>query len=153
MRDINPILEEFAQWFTGEARGKGDIAFPERLRRAALDYSLDSLHVVDEYLDSLHENREVIPDEEWRVTVLRAGAYVGEVLRRETGGRWGWIDYNDYMPDHPELAAIIRDRTAATCAFLTHPQKGVRLPLNKIARYIEEGPENNTHYFVSCDIR
>jgi len=29
---------------------------------------------------------------------------------------------------------------------------GMRMPLNKIARYIGEGPENSTHYFVAAEL-
>ena len=150
--DINPILLEIAQCFTGELSDDKDVAFPEQLDRHALDYSLDSLHAVDTYLDYLHAHRDAI-EEAWGVTVVRAGAYVGEVLRRHADGDWTWIDYNDYMPQHPDLRAIIPERTAATCALLHNGQGAMRLPLNKIARYVEEGPDNNTHFFVSCDVR
>jgi hypothetical protein len=27
------------------------------------------------------------------------------------------------------------------------------MPLNKIARFIDEGPENNVHFFASCDLK
>jgi hypothetical protein len=27
------------------------------------------------------------------------------------------------------------------------------MPLNKIARFIADGPENNVHYFASCDLK
>jgi hypothetical protein len=26
------------------------------------------------------------------------------------------------------------------------------MPLNKIARFIEEGPENSVHFFATCDL-
>jgi hypothetical protein len=153
MRDITPMLEEFGRWFTGEVVVDRDIAFPGHLRRDALDYSVDSLHVVDDYLTFLHENQSAIPEDEWNVTVLRAGAYIGEVLRKASHGAWAWVDYDDVVPNDPKLQSLIPDRLVVTCALLTHPQAGVRFPLNKIARFIADGSENSTHYFIGLDVR
>ena len=153
MQDINPICEEFAEMFVGRIKAPNEIAFPEQLRREALDYSFESLALVDEYLSFLHQHAAEIDDEQWKPTVMRTGAYVGEVLKRASGGAWRWIDYEDYMPSHPQLQELIPERTAATCAF-PHNQNGdMRMPLAKVARYIDEGPENNVQYFVGCDLR
>ena len=153
MQDITPTFEEFGRCFAGEVAGTSDIALPERLRRDELDYSVDSLRVVDEYLTVLHENRHAISIDEWNVTVLRAGAYIGEVLRKATHGAWSWIDYDDIVPNDPKLRALFPVRLVATCALLTHQEHGVRFPLNKIARFIADGSEHSIHYFVGLDAR
>lgn len=117
--DLNGIFNQFARAFVGTLKDKQDVAFATVLNRKRLDGSVESLHEVDRYLDYLHEHRSEIEDEEWRITVLRAGAYLGEVIRHAApGGEFRWVDYNDYMPAHPELRKMIPDRTAATCAFL-----------------------------------
>ncbi|HEV8605455.1 MAG TPA: hypothetical protein VGQ99_08830 [Tepidisphaeraceae bacterium] len=151
MEDINPIFEEFAGAFAGEVEYPDDVAFPEKLDRGRLDYSLESLHVVDAYLDYLYEHNQGIGEEEWKKTVMRGGAYVGEVVRRNARETWMWIDYNDYMPQNPDLQQMIPDRTAATCAFLCREDGSMWMPLNKVARFIEEGPEQNTHYAASVE--
>ena len=139
--------------FIGRLDGaSGEIAFPERLRRSDLDGTLDSLRVVDEYLAELHKTRRRIGDDAWHKTVLWGGAYLGEVIRHETTNRFDWVDYNEYMPRHPKLQGIIPERTVATCAFLVLPNDYMSLPLNKIARFIDEGPENNVHFFARGDI-
>jgi hypothetical protein len=56
------------------------------------------------------------------------------------------------MPRHPKLQGIVPERTVATCAFLVLPNDYMSLPLNKIARIIDEGPENNVHFFARGDI-
>jgi hypothetical protein len=153
MEDINPIFEEFAGAFTGEVEYPDDVAFAEKLERGRLDYSLESLHAVDEYLDYVHQHQEELDEGSWKRTVMRGGAYIGEVVRRNGASPRTWMDYNDYMPLNPELKKMIPDRSAATAAFLVYEQnpKGMWMPLNKVARYIEEGPENNTHYSGSIE--
>jgi hypothetical protein len=154
MSEIDGIFNEFARLFVGTVDDDKDVACPSQLRRPLLDGSLASLHHVDDYLAYLHEHRDAFTPEEWRLTVLRAGAYVGEVIRHASpSGSFEWVDYNDYMPQHPELRSVIPDRNTATCAFLVRSSGAMSMPLNKIARFIEEGREHSVHFFASCDLK
>ncbi len=152
MAELDDIFREFAAAFAGAFDDAKPICFPERLRRDALDLTLQSLNYVDEYLLFLHRNRRKIIYAEWNSTVLYGGAYVGEVIRTETNNHYRWIDYNDYMPLHPDLQALIPERDTPTCAFLVDDHDRMSMPLNKIARYIDEGEENSVHFFAHCDI-
>lgn len=154
MNDVNDIFNEFARCFVGTIGDGTDVAFSEALRRERLDGSLESLHVVDDYLGHLYERAREIAAPDWHRTVLRAGAYVGEVIRHSAPeGAFTWVDYDDYMPQHPELKVLIPERTVATCAFLVHSSGAMSMPLNKIARFIAEGPENSVHFFAKCDMK
>ena len=154
MADLDAIFNEFARLFVGTIKDVKEVAFPAVLNREKLDGTVESLHEVDRYLNYLHENRNAIQDEEWRITLLRAGAYLGEVIRHTAPeGEFKWVDYNEYMPSRADLQKIIPERTAATCAFLVRRSGAMSMPLNKIARFIDEGPENNVHFFASCDLR
>jgi hypothetical protein len=154
MNELNDIFNEFARAFVGTVKDGTDIIHPELLNRDRLDGSVGSLHEVDRYLNSLHTIRQKLSDMDWGITVLRAGAYIGEVIRHSTPpGEFRWVDYNDYMPRHPELQPVIPERTVATCAFLVHRSGAMSMPLNKVLRFITEGPENSVHYFASCDLR
>ena len=154
MNDLNAIFNEFARLFVGTIKDEQDVAFPLALNRQRLDGTIGSLHEVDRYLAYLHENRNGIQDEEWGITLLRAGAYLGEVIRHAApDGEFRWVDYNEYMPSHPDLQKMIPNRTAATCAFLVRRSGAMSMPLNKIARFINEGPENNVPFFASCDLK
>jgi hypothetical protein len=83
-----------------------------------------------------------------------ATAYLGEVIRNAAPeGEFQLVDYNEYMASHPELQKMIPNRTAATCAFLVRRSGAMSMPLNKIARFIDEGPDNNVHLFASCDLK
>lgn len=154
MSDLNAIFNEFARAFIGQVTDGKEICIPAALDRDKLDGTVESLHEVDRYLLHLHEHQDQLDGEAWRITLLRAGAYVGEVIRHAApDGEFNWVDYDDYMPAHPELQRMVPQRTAATCAFLVRRNGGMSMPLNKIARFIDEGPENSVHYFAVCDLK
>ena len=153
MSGLDEIFREFALTFAGRLEPvDGDIAFPEELARNLLDGTHQSLKAVDAYLSSLYRRRDHIDETSWHKTVLWGGAYVGEVIRWETNGAMRWVDYNEYMPQHPTLKPLIPERTTATCAFLVADDGFMSMPLNKIARYVDEGEEHSTHFFAHCDI-
>ena len=150
--ELDAIFEDFANAFRGKLKDATPIAYPEQLARDQLDYSHESLHLVDKYLTHLHKHRKKISDADWSSTILYGGAYVGEVIRRATNGHFRWIDYDEYMPAHPELKTIIPERSTTTCAFIVG-QGAMSMPLNKIARYIDEGVEHSVHFLAHCDIQ
>jgi len=152
MAEIDDIFNEFARAFVGGIRTDREIAFPKRLPRERLDGSLASLLLVDEYLHYVHRNRKKVSNDEWYVTVLWCGAYVGEVIRHAREGEFSWTDFNDYTKEHPALKWMIPERTVATCGLLLGPSGGMSMPLNKVARFIEDGPENSVHFFAQCDL-
>jgi hypothetical protein len=152
MAEIDDIFRQFAACFAGAIEDANPICHPEMLDRDALDLTLESLKAVDGYLTHLHQHKDALDPAEWNSTVLYGGAYVGEVIREETQGYFSWMDYSDYMAAHPELESLIPERNVATCAFLVDPVDGMSMPLNKIARFIDEGPENSVHFFAHCDI-
>lgn len=153
MAEIDDIFHEFAAAFAGAFNDAKPICFADQLKRSELDLSLDSLKHVDNYLHYVHRHNKGLDDEEWNSTVLYGGAYVGEVIRNETENHYHWIDYNDYMPKHPDLQRMIPERSTPTCAFIVNNAGKMSMPLNKIARFIDEGEENSVHFFAHCDIK
>ena len=153
MAEIDDIFHQFAGSFAGAIDGARPICFPEQLRRDALDLTLASLKYVDEYLLYLHQHNTQLDGAEWHSTVLYGGAYLGEVIRKETNDHYSWIDYDDYMAEYPGLKSMIPERTTPTCAFLVDESGKMSLPLNKIARYIDEGEEHSVQFFANCDIQ
>ncbi len=103
MNFVDDIFEEFACAFIGRVKGAGEIAEKRKLNRKRLDFSVDSLHVVDDYLLVLHERHDQgkLDAKGDQLAVLRGGAYLGEVIRRNSDEQWHWVDYDEYMPSHP----------------------------------------------------
>lgn len=151
--ELDEIFGQFSQAFLGKLKGATPIAFAAQLAREELDYSQESLKLVDEYLSHLHKHKKKISDADWESTVLYAGAYMGEVIRRATNGHYRWIDYDEYIPAHPKMQQLIPERNTATCAFLVGAEDSMMMPLNKIARFIDEGSEHSVHYFASVSIQ
>jgi hypothetical protein len=150
--DIVSLVPVFCEVFLGESDVEGGLAFPERIERKGLDYRLESLHALDRYLDYLHEHADEIEDQEYTNTVLAAGCYLGEVIRRCAPVEYRWMNYADYFPQRPKLAALVPEGVG-TGAVLVSATGAMTMPLNKIARYIGEGPENNTHYYAAAEVR
>jgi hypothetical protein len=154
MSELDDIFNEFARAFVGTVKDGHEIMHPELLDRNRLDGSVESLHEVDRYLSKLYAIRGELADLDWGITLMRGGAYIGEVIRHAApAGEFRWVDYDEYVPQHPELKSIIPRRNAATCALLVHRSGAMSMPLNKVARYIDEGPENNVHFFAVCDLK
>ena len=149
---LNPIFQDFSDRFVGGIHAANDIALPKKLSRFALNYSIESLVHVDEYLAAVRADLSQLDkfQTELSNTMLWGGAYVGEVIRRNSQRIYEWIDYEDFMPTHISLAGVIGPRTLATCAFLWEPKcDSMCMPLNKVVRGLYEGPDNNVHFFAT----
>lgn len=152
--DFVPLLPDFYDVFTGAASldDGDDVAFRGALERERLDFSLDSLHAVDEYLAVVHSKVAELEEQVWDQTVVCAGAYLGEVIVRNSSKGHRWVSYDDYIVLHPEMASLL-PRSLPLEAVLVNETGVLSLPLNKIARFIEQGAEHNTHFFALAELR
>lgn len=121
----------------------------ERLNSSSLDFSVQSLDHVNAYLDFVRKERGV--QAVWNIICLRAGAYVGEVIRRNgRADRWHWLDYDNACKVSPDFATY--PKNISTCAVLHHGSGGLCFPLGKIAKYLENGSEDNARLFAEVII-
>jgi hypothetical protein len=114
-----------------------------------LDFSLQSLRHLDEYLLKIGKDANV--EKDWNRTVLRAGAYVGEVIKRASPpDRYHWLDYETAA----SLDKIVRSfgYLLTTCAILFSPPNHFVFPLGKVHKCLENGEEDNTHFFAQVII-
>jgi hypothetical protein len=120
----------------------------EMLRPEAMDFSLESLDHLNSYLDEVR-HRE--PDERATAVIcLRAGAYLGEVIRRSAGPtRWHWIDFENASKLDPTAFAQF-GRSISTSAVLYGGDQGFCFPLAKIAKYLDEGSAHDTRFFTEA---
>jgi hypothetical protein len=149
--DVVSLIPGFSEAFRGNGDIEGGFAAWSETDYAALDYSVDSLAEVDRLLDAI---RPVQDQLEWQVytnTVLAIGAYVGEVLRRQGDSQWEWMNFDDFMRLHIDLATSlgIKEEGLNVAAVLM-AGKQVTLPFNKVMRNLEEGPENSVHFYVTA---
>lgn len=148
--DVVSLLPGFCRAFLGlSGFEEGEVFFQDRLNIAALDYSVHSLHAVDDYLDAIRPQKDSIANQDFTNTVLAAGCYVGEVLRRNGREKWRWANYDEYIRLHPQMQSLVPEGVGSAAVLMTEDNRKVLLPLNKIVRNLVEGPENEIHYFVS----
>ncbi len=72
------------------------VAFTQQSTGISLDYSPQSLQVVDHLLDDL--SRRWVHTEQVHYTLLALGCYVGEVLARHLNGRWQQVESPAQLP-------------------------------------------------------
>ena len=129
---------------------EGGLLVPERLDRSALDYSVESVKALDEWLKAASEAVDTASEADYNNTVLSAGCYVGETIRRNSSAVYEWRDHAEYFEEHPQLASVF-PYGLGTAAVLARSE-GMTLPINKVLRLLHEGPENNLHFYVSGEL-
>lgn len=116
----------------------------DALDPAQLDFSLDSLHHIDAYLEQL---MAAPPDgHDFLRVVLRTGAYVGEVMKKQRPGKYHWIAY-DEAAKHSDFVRGL-EHSIASAAMLWYDNGSVSFPLGKVCKYLENGSEDSVYFFA-----
>ncbi len=121
----------------------------ELLDTSKLDYSVESLGLVDDYLDQMR--RRKLEDEGYMRVVLRTGAYVGEVVRRNVQAReYHWLDYKGAV----SISKMVKDfgQSLGTSAVLWDGATGLSFPVGKIMKFLENGREDSVKFFAQVTI-
>ncbi len=146
--DQNKALSDLALMFFSDMTAP--IFGVHFLNQSRLDFSIESLSHVDEYLEEIRKDKEVKQD--WNRVVLRCGAYVGEVLRRnDTNTKWTWIGYDDAVRVLPKSFSSI-PKSIATIAILINGKSGLTFPLAKVEKYLVNGNEDSVKFFAEVMI-
>jgi hypothetical protein len=146
----------FSMRLTGEEADEVPDALPlrEHLDRARLDYSLESLRVVDDYLLKVHSTLDI--EKQFPVLeciVMRTGAYMGEAMRRNSGDiPLNWVGYEN-LHDLIGSAAFEKHVGEAFIFNRTVLAAGNRLlfPLKAVMRRAVDGEAAENIYQVALD--
>ena len=117
----------------------------ELLNYRKLDFSLESLKHVDAYLETLHTNPPPDENETVRI-VLRCGAYVGEVIRKNSPCEWHWVTFEEAVR-HSDFAKGL-EHSLATAGILWRDPKNMCFPLGKVCKFLENGSKDSVHSFA-----
>jgi hypothetical protein len=82
--EVASIVAFYCEILLGKAHPSLGLACREHLDRKRLDYSLESLKIIDEYLLHVHRNFGARPISELANTIMAVAFYVGEVIRLAT---------------------------------------------------------------------
>lgn len=128
---------------------EGDPTFGvELLDPSKLDFSVDSLRLVDDYLEAVAARDR--SDIDYYKVVLRSGAYVGEVIRRNSSPVYHWLDYEEAVRVDPRVGSF-GGKSLALMAVLWSGT-GCTFPLNKVTKFLQNGREDSTHFYAAATI-
>lgn len=95
---LAPYLDSPQPLLLGGAAAE-DIVLPARLDRSRLDFSLDSLHLIDDYLNEVHAHEQTSLGSSLLTTIEATALYVGEIIRRLAVTRnYQWVTIGDDLP-------------------------------------------------------
>jgi hypothetical protein len=152
VQNINLPLQELADLFINKQYGDDEIIHPEVLGRTKLNYSMESLKEVDNYLGYAHEQFPQQMTRQWFRSILRTGAYVGEVIRRNAIRTFDWVDFDLFVQEFPRTRQLLGDqKTLGCCALLTVGSGQFTLPINKVIKFIHNGNEDSVWFYASAE--
>lgn len=121
----------------------------ELVDTSRLDFSVESLGLVDDYLDVMRK-RQLDDDSVFKL-VLRCGAYVGEVILRNAtarGQECHWLDYQEALKVNKDIEEF--GESLGTAAILWDGNAGLSFPLEKVAKFLENGREDSVQFFAKA---
>ncbi len=139
----NQVFMELADLFVNDEI-ISELHLGSRLRCGELDYSVDSLSAVDDYLEAFYQSPG--SDEDVFRAALRSGAYVGEVLRRSSPNEMYWLQY-DNAEASINAATNGTGKQLSTLGVLARPD-GMSFPIGKTVKLLGMGREESTKFFV-----
>jgi len=139
-------LSELGQMFASpEVVSDDPTPGTELLDASRLDFTVESLGFVDDYLEQMRARQ--LDDESYGKLVLRCGAYVGEViLRTAKDAAYHWLDYKGALKIDKNMAEF--GESLATAAVLWDSATGLTFPLGKVMKFLENGREDSVQFFA-----
>ncbi len=148
--DIDRALDVFLS-----EQGDELVLLPNRLDRSKLDFSLESLLVVDAWLKDIHTiNRlqadtakageALISDGRGDNAIMFAGLYLGEVIRANSDLDWRWERFDRFIAANPYFAEHYGFEPGLDSFVLVGPQ-GVATPINTALKRVLLGKEESLH--------
>jgi hypothetical protein len=121
----------------------------ELIDPSILDYSLGSLAHLENFLDLVRNDK--LSDEQTAVLVLRCGAYLGEVVRRQSQREFHWLRFDEAAKLSPQVNAL--GLSLGTSAVLFHLPDEFTFPLSKVGKYIQNGEGESIRMFAAVLIQ
>jgi len=114
----------------------------------SMDFSIESLEILDEYLES---QRSSLPENEALVKIaLRAGSYIGEVIRKHSAVEYHWIEFSEAEKINRQVKGA--GFGLGTSSILWSKPETFVFPIAKVLKRLENGSEDNVHVFAKVVI-
>ena len=153
VEDIDDALAQFMS-----AEGDQLILLPNRLQKADLDYSMDSLKLVDAWLADIHTINKLqgsegqageilVFDGRGDNSVIFAGLYLGQVIRANSELNWQWQRFETFLAANPVFAEHY-GRDAGLDTFVLVGPQGAATPINTALKRVLYGKEESVHFIA-----
>lgn len=150
-------IDDALDVFMGAA-GDQLILLPNRLDRSQLDYSIESLIVIDRWLADIHTiNRlqskvggvgeTLVLDGRGDNSVTFAGLYLGQVIRANSDLSWHWERFDTFLAANPVFAEHYGRDPGLDTFVLVGPQ-GAATPINTALKRVIHGKEESVHFIA-----
>ena len=143
-------LSELGQMFASpEVVADDPTPGTELLDPSRLDFTIESLGFVDDYLDQMRKQNLEEGGDDYYKLVLRCGAYVGEVIRRNSTTRtYHWLDYKGGLQISKSIADF--GECLGSAAMLWDSTTGLTFPLGKVQKFLDNGREDSVQFFAKA---
>ncbi len=136
--------------------GDNLILLPNQIDRAQLDFSVESLKLIDTWLAKIHTINKLqagigkagellMQDGRGDNSVTFAGLYLGEVIRANSDLDWKWERFDLFLKANPYFAEHYGPAAGLDTFVLAGPQ-GVATPINTALKRVVSGKEESVHY-------
>lgn len=141
-------LSELGQMFASpEAVIDDPTPGTELLDPTRLNFTVESLAFVDDFLEQMRARGLEEDGDDYYKLVLRCGAYIGEVIRRNATTRtYHWLDYKGGLMISPKIADF--GESLGSMAILWDSATGLTFPLGKVQKFLDNGREDSVQFFA-----
>ena len=146
INQINETFNDLAYMFNHEQTDP--IYKLDFLKNKELDFSYDSLKIVDQYLLEVRKTElDKLSNEQFTRIVVRAGAYVGETIKRnDKSKQWNWVDFENAQKINSKFFND-SEKSLSYAAVLTDGQQ-FTFPLNKVIKFLNNGEEDSLYFYA-----
>lgn len=121
----------------------------DTLNLTRLDYSLESLDHIDEWLEVVHQvnlaeagmgqaGEALLSGDEGRNTITLAGLYIGETIRRNSDLGWTWTPFDEFIAQNPAFAEHYGEE-AGLDTYVLVGEQGAATPINSALKRVIHG--------------
>jgi hypothetical protein len=141
-------LSELGQMFASpEVVADDPTPGTELLDPARLNFTVESLGFVDDYLEQMRARKLEEGGDDYCKLVLRCGAYIGEVIRRNAKNKtYHWLDYKGGLLINKSIADF--GESLGSAAMLWDSASGLTFPLGKVQKFLDNGREDSVQFFA-----
>jgi len=149
IKNENKVVSPIGLLLANDAK---ENVFGEYLDRNKLNFTINSLKDVDNYLDKIRKNKRKLNEYDLKKIVLRCGTYLGEVIRKLKPNRFMWISYPTATKINEKPLLVDQD---ITTIYIIYDKIHDRFwfPLGKPYKFLDSGKADNLWSFATTCLK